>query len=97
MDVLSRKRLFDLMAESEREYREFLDKQNIPLTPTPSPTLTLTPTPSFTPSPTPSYTATPSPTPTPTITSLPRPSPINNLFRFICTITRVFNKIFRNI
>lgn len=37
MDVLTKKRLFDLMAESEREYRILLEKRNLELqTPTPS-------------------------------------------------------------
>lgn len=97
MDQISKKRLFDMMAESEREYREFLERQNY-INPSPTPSLTFTPTmtPTSTLCPTPTPSLTPTATPTPTITQLPCPSSFNNFFRFISTMFRIFKKIFRN-
>lgn len=77
MDVLTKKRLFDIIAESEREYRilqeqKFLKEHlNQEMTPTPSitPSITLTPTPTITISLSP--TSTPTPTPTPSCTPIP--------------------------
>jgi hypothetical protein len=55
----------------------FVIGYQVPVTPTPTPTITTTPTqtPTITPTPTPTLTETPTPTPTPSVTETPTPTP----------------------
>jgi len=96
MDVLTRKRLFDMMAESEKEYRLLLEQQRLNQFPSPtpsySPSITLTNSPTPTSSVTPTFTLTPTPTPSCT------PSPvgiINNTYVILKNLPHPFDKLFR--
>ena len=110
MDVLTKKRLFDMMAESEKEYRMILEQQRLNQLPTPTPSITPSITSTCSPTPTPSITPTytSSPTPTPSCTPPPvgiinitkvklrnLPHPLNKLFGFLMRVISYFEKYFR--